>query len=91
MFSKHSFAVADELSTPDDKTMFSHTAFTTGDSSTVLQIFSVGILRIVSLVDFASECYLSYLDNMNKVVTRAYKSTSGFYRNKKHLLLQLTS
>ena len=50
MFSKHSFAVADELSTPDDKTMFSHSDFTTGDSSTVLQIFSVGILLNVSLI-----------------------------------------
>ena len=44
MFSKHNFGVADELSTPDDKTMFSHNDFTTGDSSTVLQICSVGML-----------------------------------------------
>ena len=45
----YSFAVAGELSTPDDKTTLSHD-FMAGDSRTVLQIFSVGIRLNVSLI-----------------------------------------
>jgi hypothetical protein len=70
-FSKHNLCVGLEGSTPEDKTMLSHSDLTTGEFREALHILSVGIFRIVCL--HVSSSFRNKRSASSKIPTKSFE------------------